>query len=182
MSSIDEPSPNDDWMLPKEAFGWITTNIRDGEIIVEFGSGHGSIELSKQYSLTSVEHNKSWLNISQGTYIFSEIAPNPISTNLGQLGWYQIDILKQNLPPKPCLIIIDGPPGSIGRHGVLNLIDYLSTAKFILVDDIDRETESDLLESLHSQLKCQISTNTSSKLRANGTVRKFAILKMEDLA
>jgi|TARA_B110000914_G_scaffold15878_1_gene12310 hypothetical protein len=181
MSSIVESSPNVDWMLPEEAFGWITTNIGAGEIIVEFGSGHGSIELSKHYTLTSVEHNKNWLNISQGNYIFSEITPNPISTKSGQLGWYQIDILKQNLPPKPCLIIIDGPPGSIGRHGVLNLIDYLSTAKFILVDDIDREAESDLLESIHSQLKCQISTNTSSKLRANGSVRKFAILKMEGL-
>ena len=56
---------NAGWMLPNEAFSWIEERIPSGAVVIEFGSGDGSVRLSERFELYSVEHNEDWLHKSK---------------------------------------------------------------------------------------------------------------------
>ena len=75
---------NSDWMMPDEIFSWLEENLEPGAKILEFGSGHGSIRLSEQFELISVEHNPDWLGLSASTYIHAEIQENTMSAKHNQ--------------------------------------------------------------------------------------------------
>ena len=81
---------NQAWMLPEEAFIWIEENIPFGSSIFEFGSGIGSVRLSKNYSVTSVEHDSDRLDIAPVDYIHAPIVENTHSTEVGEIGWYDV--------------------------------------------------------------------------------------------
>tara|TARA_B100001564_G_C20450173_1_gene583091 strand:- start:136 stop:651 length:516 start_codon:yes stop_codon:yes gene_type:complete len=164
------------WMLPDEVMNYIFTNVSKGSTILEFGSGQGSVNLSMQYNLISVEHNEEWIGLSSGEYIHAEIVENPISTRFGQKGWYDSEKLL-NLPSFVDVIIIDGPPGDVGRIGILDHLELLPSFSICIVDDTDREEESLLLEKLMPVLdfKDQIEIMSSSR-RGNGKLRKSTVL------
>ena len=173
MSKISEG-----WMLPKEAFDWIKSNIAIGSRILEFGSGDGSKILSELYELISIEHDKTWLNKGSGRYIHSKIIENPSSTEFSQKGWYDYEKIT-DLPPSVELIIVDGPPGEIGRAGILEFLEDLPFTKWILVDDTDRCDEKALVEKLALKLQPLSQVNIISKSkRANGENREATVLKM----
>ena len=166
---------NQDWMLPNEAFNWIEENIPNGSSILEFGSGHGSIRLSENYSVTSVEHNEDWLDIATVNYIHAPIVENHYSTEVGEKGWYDASVVVDNFPSKIDLIIIDGPPGFIGRTGILSIIDALSISKWVILDDVDRESESKLCESMETIFNC-LSTKYFCEIpRKDGSIRAFSV-------
>tara|TARA_B100001564_G_C20603843_1_gene654117 strand:+ start:222 stop:731 length:510 start_codon:yes stop_codon:yes gene_type:complete len=140
---------NSDWMMPEDIFTWIEANIGQGESVLEFGSGHGSITLSKRYNLFSVEHNQEWIGISDSTYIHAEIEENPVSTKNNQQGWYKQSPVREVIKTNNIvLFLIDGPPGDIGRHGILSLLDILPKSAFFIVDDVHRSAELDLFNKL----------------------------------
>ena len=135
---------NQGWMLPSETLDWIDKKIPKGSKILEFGSGHGSHILSKNYQLWSIEHDEDWIGISDSNYILAKICDNPISTENGEVGWYDPKFLEE-IPSEFELIIIDGPPGNIGRTGILHFLKDLPTTKWIMIDDSDRQVETKLV-------------------------------------
>ena len=42
------------------------------------------------------------------------------------------------------IVIIDGPNGTIGRHGILSVLDSLPKSATYIVDDVHRDAEMDL--------------------------------------
>ncbi len=72
---------NSDWMMPDEIFSWLEENLEPGAKILEFEVRHGSIRLSEQFELISVEHNPDWLGLSASTYIHAEIKKNTMSAS-----------------------------------------------------------------------------------------------------
>lgn len=166
---------NSDWMMPDDIFTWIEANIKQGESVLEFGSGHGSIKLAKHYNLFSVEHDEEWIGISDSTYIHAEIEENVISAENNQKGWYNESIIREVLKANNIvLFIIDGPPGGIGRHGLLSLLDVLPQSAFYVVDDIHREEELDLFNKLE-RWHCGKS-KTFTALYDSGKERKWGVL------
>ena len=164
------------WMLPDEVMSWIFVNIPKGSTILEFGSGQGSVKLSMHYDLISVEHNEEWIGLSSGEYIHAEIIENPISKRFGQKGWYDPKKLL-DLPSFVDVIIIDGPPGDVGRIGILDHIELLPAFKYCIVDDTDREEESLLLGKLMSVVDSRDQIEIiSSNRRSNGELRKSTVL------
>ena len=79
---------NAGWMLPNEAFSWIEERIPSGAVVIEFGSGDGSVRLSERFELYSVEHNVDWLHKSKSTYVHAPIVTNSVSTSRNEEGWY----------------------------------------------------------------------------------------------
>ena len=134
------------WMLPKGALEWISENIPIGSSILE-RSGHGTIELSKNYNVTSIEHDIEWLNLAPVSYIHS-----PIVSIGNDEQWYDISFLRQ-IPEEVYLIIIDGPPGEIGRTGILNYLDQLPEFTWILIDDVHREEERNIADKFEEKFK-----------------------------
>jgi hypothetical protein len=166
------------WELPSEVLDWIFTNIEEGSTVLEFGSGETSKRLSDTFCLISIEHDASWIGRFHENYIHAEIVSNPQSHHAGEKGWYDQDKL-QSLPSKVDLIILDGPPGEVGRTGIVEFLPSLPKAKFFIVDDTDRDQEMKLLNDLIKVLKPmdQIEIISDSR-RSNGLPRKATILKL----
>ena len=162
-------------MLPPEAFVWIDENVKQGGCILEFGSGNGSQRLAQGYNVWSIEHDKEWLGIASVNYLHCRIVDNPVSTSVGEMGWYDPSTFSV-LPSEVDLIVVDGPPGDIGRSGLLNYLDILPKARIMLVDDVDREAEANLLKQLLLNGAKELSIIDSQLLRYDGSKRLFAII------
>ena len=161
------------WSLPKKAFQWIEENIAFGSNIVELGSGHGSTRLSENYHVWSIEHDEQWLNISSSNYIHAEIIR--YSINGKERFWYNPEKIKNALPQKYSLLIIDGPPSTIGRHGVLDFQEIFDWNCHILVDDTHRTEDKLIADELTSQ-KSLNQKHFTEYFERNGTDRKFTVL------
>ena len=167
---------NSDWMMPIEIHSWLSENIKKGSSILEFGSGHGSIELTKRYDLISIEHDKQWIGLSDSRYIHAEIMENPISIKNNQQGWYDISRVLEVIQTNTIsAYIIDGPPGDIGRHGFLSITDSLSKDAIFIIDDIHRDAEFDLFSKLNEWQGGDAKVFTS--LYENGKERKWGVLQ-----
>ena len=116
--------------------------------LLELGSGRATAVFAKYYKVYSVEENSEWLNKYNSTYIYAPI----------KKGWYDTDVLKKELPKNYDVILIDGPtsPENLGRqkirHEFLKNINLFNTDAIIFVDDIHREAEASLLNSLSKEL------------------------------
>ncbi len=167
---------DESWMLPKEALDFVIEHVEPGAVVVEFGSGHGSEALSKHFDLYSFEHDEAWLGVTSSTYIHAPIKENQYATEAGETGWYDVEIVRQNWPKGAQCVIVDGPPGFIGRAGISSILDELSHAPLILIDDIDRPAESQLSSRLSEQLGYSQNICDVEKPRQGGSKRRFATL------
>ena len=140
---------NQGWALPSKAFQWIENNIPFGRNIVELGSGNGSSRLSKNYQLWSIEHDEAWLHTSSSNYIHAEIVPYSVNGLEGF--WYNPEKIEQALPKEYDLLIIDGPPSSVGRNGVLVFHDLFDWSGYILIDDTHRAEDKLLADQIASE-------------------------------
>jgi len=140
---------NQGWALPSKAFQWIENNIPFGCNIVELGSGNGSSRLSKNYQLWSIEHDEAWLHTSSSNYIHAEIVPYSVNGLEGF--WYNPEKIEQALPKEYDLLIIDGPPSSVGRNGVLVFHDLFDWSGYILIDDTHRAEDKLLADQIASE-------------------------------
>jgi hypothetical protein len=132
--------------------------------------------LAKRYDLISVEHDKEWIGISDSHYIHAEITENVISTEHNQLGWYNLSSIMDVINSKDIdVFIIDGPPGNIGRHGILSIIEELPTDAIFLIDDVHRDAELDIFNKLHRWHGGEAKTFTS--LYDSGKERKWGVLQ-----
>lgn len=144
------------WAIGKELYQFILDHVKEGDTIVELGSGYSTKVLSNHFHVHTVEHNKEFLDVNRafmdsGRYPVHFILA-PIVTLQDERQWYDPDILKQSLPKKSRLVVVDGPLGKIGRY---SFIDYLHLFKtdYIVLDDLDRPDELKLLKDIARKLK-----------------------------
>lgn len=118
-----------DFAISDEMFGWIRDNLEEGKTILEFGSGKGTIELTKYWKVYSVEQDSKWVGVAENSnYIHAPI----------KNGWYDVDIVFDNIPSNYDLLLIDGPGGSDLRPGIDQYFNKLRTNIPILLDDTHR--------------------------------------------
>ncbi len=150
--SSTTPWINNGWSISKELFDYIRNTVPKGETILEMGSGWASGELAKYYTVYSVEHDQKWLDKYPTHYIYAPI----------KNGWYDPEVLGKSLPKSYKLILVDGPPGTIGRYGFLNNLSLFNSDVIILIDDVNREVEHKLLVDLAATLKRSFSVQNDS--------------------
>ena len=102
--------------------------------LLELGSGLGTGVLSKHYQVYSVEHDEKWLGVFDTKYIFAPIVRS----------WYDVSVLSRELPKNYDLILVDGPPGVIGRKGFAENLNLFRDDVPIFFDDLDRPAELSL--------------------------------------
>lgn len=119
-------------MLGPNILALIHETVPPGATILELGSGEGTGVLAQTYTMYSVEHDPAFLNKYDSHYIYA-----PISD-----GWYCPDMLRGKLPTRYDALIIDGPPGTIGRAGLLNHLDLFNWDCHIFIDDTNRKEEA----------------------------------------
>jgi hypothetical protein len=133
-------------MLPTEAVAWLADNIPNKPgVIVELGSGHGTERILKMVQkgqrLVSVEHDKNWVGLIPGTqYVHAPI----------RAGWYDGRALRRGLPTSTHVIalIVDGPPGNIGRGGLFDNLHRFPEMVPMLLDDVNRPAELALAQKI----------------------------------
>jgi len=111
-------------------------------ILLELGSGGGTLELSKYYKIYSVEHDYNWLNRYPTNYIYAPIIN----------GWYDVSILKQEISFEYDILLVDGPPGFIGRGGFCEHLDLFCHNIPIFIDDVHRLDDLNLLMCVANKL------------------------------
>jgi hypothetical protein len=131
--------------ITEDCFNWIKANVPLGSPILEFGAGLVSTaKLSRIYELTSIEHDENYIGAFPSNYIHA-----PLSSIHG---WYDVSKLFAIENEVFELAIIDGPPGSGNRFGILMNLNILKNCRAILIDDTDRPSERLLLELLSKEL------------------------------
>jgi hypothetical protein len=118
-------------MLGPNCLALIHKTVPPGGTILELGSGEGTGVLARSYTMYSIEHDPNFMHLYESHYIYAPIRD----------GWYCRIMIEGKLPARYDALIIDGPPGTIGRAGLLNHLDLFNLAVPIFVDDINREEE-----------------------------------------
>lgn len=131
----------DSWSLDPLTHKHIGEILPLGSTIVELGSGKGTEELAEHYTVYTYEHDKKWLIYEHHPNITQIYAPV-------KNGFYDRDILIRTLPVEYDLLIIDGPPGHIGRGKFIDHIDLFNIDVDIIVDDVGRPDELEFLKRL----------------------------------
>lgn len=130
------------WAIGEKLYKWIVDHIPSSYKILELGSGTGSSKLGETYDITCVEHDKKWVDKYDNiNYVYAPIVD----------GWYDRKVI-DTLPNDHFLLLIDGPPGRIGRSGVLDYVEQLASNKIVIVDDVHRDAEAALLLNLWTEL------------------------------
>lgn len=145
--------------ISRELFNYIRNNLEDGKTILELGSGWGTGQLAKHYKVYSIEHDPGWLNKYGSHYIYAPIKD----------GWYDVEVLMRELPEHYDLILVDGPPGTIGRQGFFTNLHLFKSDVPIIFDDVDRKPELQLMQNTANIL------NRSYKIFASRN-KKFGVL------
>lgn len=125
-----------------ELFEFMLNNIPHGQTILELGSGSATQELAKYYTMYSIEHDKQWLNKYDTFYIYAPIINR----------WYDVNSFAGHLPSEYAAILIDGPPGPIGRQGFAQHLNLFNTNTMLIFDDVQRKAELNLLKEVAQKL------------------------------
>lgn len=124
--------------------------------ILELGSGLGSTgRLIEHYDMISVEHDEKYLGWYESTYIHAPIEPFRKACAMfpRDTGWYSREILRRELPKHSYdLILVDGPPNTIGRGGFYKWKELFNLEVPIVIDDIHREREIHLIRKMGQHL------------------------------
>jgi hypothetical protein len=150
-----------DWMLPPEAFAFLRNHLPPTMVnIVELGSGDGTVHLREFGTVYSIEHDEKWLRTGPGmNYIHAPIVN----------GWYDPEAIRGKLPAQYDCIIVDGPPGDVGRGGMLEHLDLFRPVP-LLVDDVQRLLEVQLAAELARSRNESMSIHHLTSGRAFATI------------
>lgn len=121
--------------------------------ILELGAGEGTGLLAAAgYTVVSVEHDPAWAHQAPGVeYVLAPLVPVPNIPSYPdreaepQSLWYDPDVLLPAVARRSFdVLLIDGPPGNIGRMGAVILLDHIRVLKAVIVDDTHRPAENKL--------------------------------------
>lgn len=161
-------TPNPNSMMSLEAAEWIRAHARHlgRGSVVELGSGHGTARLVESMpdglNVVTVEHDSRFVGLVEGArYIHAPL--------IG--AWYDAKVLEEQLPERETIkaLLVDGPPKR-GRSHVLKHLDLFPKDVPVLVDDVNREEELELLKAFAVRRRSLFSVHHGFDGRAFGTI------------
>jgi len=170
-----DPKPNTfPWALDDEGLALLTRHLESTrpQIAVEFGSGKTTPILRSYASHTvSLEHLPEWgekteelCRLQRGSWLQQLFRRNrtsaelriveigSIPTPVGPLAVYDT-----TLPDRVDFALVDGPPKSIGRRGVMfQLFASLTPESVVWLDDVNRPEETEILALWQEHFPLQV--------------------------
>lgn len=140
--------------ISEELFDYIRSVVPEGETILELGSGWGTDQLMKHYTVVSIEHSKRYADMRTNRVIHADYTPHKALRNHeGPMKWYDRDILIPELEGlKYSLLLVDGPPQPY-RCGIVKYIELFDTDAIIVFDDQQRKADRAILNSVAAKLR-----------------------------
>lgn len=128
------------WALGAKAFDYLVDNFGgDNMTILELGSGSGTLELSKFFTMYSIENDVNWIKHppSTTTYIHAPLVN----------GWFDVNLVKQGIADKTYdILLIDGPPQD-NRQNISKHLDMFDSSAIWVFDDSERPPIAALADS-----------------------------------
>ena len=149
------------WAINESCYEFMVKTLPEGSTVLELGSGIGTMHLAKHFKMYSIENYPEWIDKYDSTYIYAPIkyydsewtSPDlPGEGSPKQLGWFDPERIIGNLPEKYDAILIDGPNGMFGRGGFLKHIELFNTDVLLIFDDINRESELELMKAVSKKI------------------------------
>jgi hypothetical protein len=137
------------WSISEDLIKSVQEFIPRAGRILEFGSGNGTFELiNLGYQLFSVEENSKFIGLHHSTYCLAEI----------ENGWYNKERVLNFLENRDFdALLIDGPAKG-DRLKMLEIGIDFEKFKTIIIDDIDREGDRDLFDTLSKGKKHKLTS------------------------
>ena len=133
------------WSICDGVIEAVRNLVTNDSTIVELGSGLGSKSLAEICTVYSIEHDERFLNLHEDVnYIYAPLVEIKPLLDFNETQWYDIDIIKRNLPSNIDLVLVDGPPEKYGRSGILNHLDMFGKNTIWVVDDVLRQKDQTL--------------------------------------
>lgn len=129
--------------ISQELYVYMCDILPEGSTVLELGSGYGTGQLAKHFSMHSIEHDSKWVGRYNSSYIYAPVRGN----------WYSVEAIKKGLPEHYDLILIDGPPRHIGRRGFINNLDLFDVNVPLIFDDTHLPDELQLMIDVARKLK-----------------------------
>lgn len=149
------------WAINESCYEFMVKTLPEGSTVLELGSGIGTMHLAKHFKMYSIENYPEWIDKYDSTYIYAPIkyydsewtSPDlPGEGSPKQSGWFDPEKIIGNLPEKYDAILIDGPNGMFGRGGFLKHIELFNTDVLLIFDDINRESELELMKAVSKKI------------------------------
>lgn len=155
------------WSIDVSLFNWLENNLEKGKILLEIGSGQSTFALCKIWDVYSIEEDIDWIDKYHNKYIYAPIKEN----------WYDLNIVKSNIPKSVDAILIDGPAHG-DRNGFFENINiFLNLNPDILVfDDLEREIDYNCYISIVNYLK---TNNINIEYDIVTVYKKFGFIKIK---
>lgn len=141
----------EDWAISRGLLEFIRKVLPEGSTILELGSGMGTADLAKYYTMYSVEHDPEWMDNYDSTYLNVPLREHKAVRNHTGVLWYNADILRPKLKGLHYdLLLIDGPPQ--GRAGFVKYFDMFDPTVIMVFDDVNRRRDNSVMNSIASKL------------------------------
>ena len=141
------------YSIDQSLYDYIRITLPEGSTILELGSGFGTSLLAKHYVMTSVEHDEQFLGKYDSTYLHVPLKEHKAIKNHPTTRWYDADKLRPKLEGLQYdMLLVDGPPQT--RSGFWKYFSMFDSKAIIVFDDLQRECERKLINSISSKLNC----------------------------
>ena len=135
-------SKKTNWSICDGVLEAVRSLVDEKSVILELGSGMGSRSLAEFCTIFSVEHDERFLDIHQSVnYIHAPLTDIEPLWDFNENKWYDPEAIRENLPGKIDLILVDGPPEKYGRSGLLHHLDMFDENCIWIIDDVLREKD-----------------------------------------
>ncbi len=138
--------------ITEELYEYICKTLPYGSTILELGSGWGTSQLVKHYTVHSVEHSKLFWDRYHTNYIHVPLKQHKAVKNHDGDVWYDAKILRRAVVGlKYDLLLIDGPP--VTRAGFVKYFDIFNPHVIMIFDDVNRKKDNSIMNSIASKLE-----------------------------
>ena len=175
------------WSICDGVIEAVRNLVTNDSTIVELGSGLGSKSLAEICTVYSIEHDERFLNLHDSVnYIHAPLVEIEPFSEFEETKWYDSQKLSENLPSKIDLVLVDGPPETYGRSGILNCLDIFGDDCIWIVDDVLREKDQKLanyisLRSGNPQYRFWNFSIISPQPLSNKIIEKINIASQEQM-